>query len=354
MQIVKLEFSKLGDITDAGAVTQREIGKLRRQFQSSNINVLLGAGFSIDVLGLLGGYETRMCDAELFGTDDDVLSLKQEFFRESILPLVNLSKAKRGEPDRKAFLSLIAEIVKNRQSAILHKIVNVFTTNYDLLIEAALEKKHIDYVDGFAGKLRPTFSTANYGMILSRQTSISSMTSEVVTFNLYKVHGSLNWRCEDGAVLYQDHVAAINGVSATIGTGGFNRQYNELAIINPTKEKLNTTVLNANYYDQLRMFCNELEKNNTILLSFGFSFNDEHIRQMTERSLKGNPTLTLIIFSFNAAATEQYEKFFASYQNVSVIQLVESSAEGTDEPTVIDCTLAKANAVLEEIFNGTK
>jgi len=354
MKIIELEFAKLSDTTDADATTQNQIGKLRRQFQSSNINVLLGAGFSIDVLGLLGGYETKMYDAELFGTDDDVVSLKQEFFRGSILPLTNSSKVKSGEADRKAFLALIAGIVKNRQSAILHKIINVFTTNYDLLIEAALEKKHIDYVDGFAGKLRPTFSTANYGMILSRQTSISSMTSEVVTFNLYKVHGSLNWKCDKGAVVCQDHVAAINGVNAMLETNGFSQKYNELAIINPTKEKLNTTVLNANYYDQLRMFCNELEKSNTILLSFGFSFNDEHIRQMTERSLKGNPTLALIIFSFNSVATEQYEKFFESYQNVSVIQLIESSAEDEEEPVVMDCTLARANAVLEEIFNGTK
>jgi len=180
------------------------------------------------------------------------------------------------------------------------------------------------------------------------------MTSEVVTFNLYKVHGSLNWKCSDGTVICQDHIAAINDVRATLGTDGFISKYNELAIINPTKKKLNTTVLNANYYDQLRMFCNELEKSNTILLSFGFSFNDEHIRQMTERSLKGNPTLTLIIFSFDSAATEQYKNFFESYQNVSVIQLIEPSADNADEPTVLECTLSKANAVLEEIFNGTK
>ena len=361
MQIIELEFTKLGDTTDAGATTQGQIGKLRRQFQSSNINVLLGAGFSIAVVGLLGDYEQKLADAQfdydfLGGADayKELVDLQQGFFRTSILPLSDPEKVRKGEVERAIFLSFIMGIVSNRQSAILHKIVNVFTTNYDLLIEAALEKKHIDYVDGFAGKLRPTFSTANYGMILSRQTSISSMTSEVVTVNLYKVHGSLNWRCDNEVVVCQDHVAAIKNVNTMLGTDGFIREYNELAIINPTKEKLNTTVLNANYYDQLRMFCNELEKSNTILLSFGFSFNDEHIRQMTERSLKGNPTLALIIFSFNSAATEQYEKFFESYQNVSVIQLIESSAEDEEEPAVMDCTLARANAVLEEIFNGTK
>ena len=361
MYVIELDFSKLGDMTDAGTITQSQVSKLRRQFQSSNVNILLGAGFSVDVVGLLGDYERKLTEAQIeadlngeVDTHKKLRDLQQDFFRESILPLADSEHIKNGEVKRIAFLSLIAGIIRNRQSAILHKIVNVFTTNYDLLIEEALEKSHIDYVDGFSGKLCPTFSTANYGMILSRQTSISSMTSEVATFNLYKVHGSLNWRCVSEDIIFQDHITVINEIASSLNTELFVSQYSELAIINPTKEKLHKTVLNVYYYDQLRMFCNELEKSNTLLLSFGFSFNDEHIRQMTERALKGNPTLALVVFSFDSNAAEQYKSYFEAYSNVSVIQLFKPSKEDANTMESINFTLDCVNKILEEILNGTK
>ena len=52
-----------------------------------------------------------------------------------------------------------------RETSIVHKIINIFTTNYDNLIEKALEKNHIDYFDGFSGRINPKFSTANYGKL---------------------------------------------------------------------------------------------------------------------------------------------------------------------------------------------
>lgn len=174
------------------------------------------------------------------------------------------------EEDNFRFFDIIKKIVENRQSSILHKIVNVYTTNYDLLIESAFEKNHIEYVDGFSGKMRPVFSTANYGMILSRQTSISSMTSEVVTFNLYKVHGSLNWKFEGSEIHNCNHVELIRNIEQHLCSDDFDDYYSSLAIINPTKDKLRQTVLNINYYDQLRMYCNELEKINTILFLSAF------------------------------------------------------------------------------------
>lgn len=279
MKTVKLFYENLGKPEDQE--TQSQINKLRKQLQSSNINIILGAGFSCSVVRLLGDIEEKMCEAETLGKEK-LQELQKEFFISSILPLTDESKTVVGETERVEFLSLLGKILSNRQSSILHKIVNIFTTNYDLLLETAFEKGGLDYVDGFSGKLRPSFSTANYGMIFSRQTSISSKTSEVVTFNLYKVHGSLNWYNAGDNIFCSDYIAKINRLNSVIESEEFSKLYeNELAIINPTKKKLNTTVLDVNYYDQLRMYCNELEKSNTILISFGFSFNDEHIRQMT-------------------------------------------------------------------------
>ncbi len=352
MKTVQLFYENLSKPEDQE--TQSQINRLRKQLQSSNINIILGAGFSCSVVRLLGDIEEKMCKAELM-QGKKLQKLQKEFFTNSILPLTDRSKTIVGETERVEFLSLLGKILSNRQSSILHKIVNIFTTNYDLLIETAFEKGGFDYIDGFSGKLRPAFSTANYGMIFSRQTSISSKTSEVVTFNLYKVHGSLNWHNDGDNIYYSDHIAKINKLKNEIDSEEFSNLYrNELAIINPTKGKLNTTVLDVNYYDQLRMYCNELEKSNTILISFGFSFNDEHIRQMTLRSLKGNPTLNLIIFSYNGNATKNYEEIFKFCENVTIIQLIEMPIEENSEIRILELTQQRLNYIFREIYDGTK
>lgn len=66
----------------------------------------------------------------------------------------------------------------------------------------------------------------------------------------------------------------------------FVNEYNNLHIINPTKEKFEETLLSNVYYDLLRMYSNELEKNNTVLFVFGFSFKDEHIYSITKCIIK--------------------------------------------------------------------
>jgi len=340
---------KLVEIT----IDNLRIDDLKKQLQSSNVNVLLGSGFSCSVLGLLENYEKEMSIADENGDEDALYKVQKDFFDKIISPLLDKTKKQKGENERKSFISLIGNIIENRNSAILHKIVNIFTTNYDLLIEEALEKCKLEYIDGFSGKICPTFSTGNYGKIISRQTSISSMTSEIVTFNLYKVHGSLNWHYHNEEIIYSDYMKTINELNKIKeNKKTFLLKYkNELAIINPTKKKLDTTVLNANYYDQLRMFCNELEKNNTILISFGFSFNDDHIRQMTLRALKGNPTLTLIIFSYNEESTMKFKEHFEQCGNVNIIQIIK---EENGNKEIIPCSQKEVNEIFTEIYNEIK
>jgi hypothetical protein len=54
-------------------------------------------------------------------------------------------------------------------------------------------------------------------------------------------------------------------------------------IVNPSKKKFEDTVLNETHYDLLRIYNNELEKENGVLFVMGFSFADEHIRELTLR-----------------------------------------------------------------------
>ena len=349
MNILKIDITKLADTMPSS--TTVVLADMRKQLQSSNLNILLGAGFSFGVYELLGNIEKELYDAEHVKKDKKkVLELKKKFFSGSILPYLDQEKKKTGFEERNRFFMLLNNIISNRQSSILHKIINVFTTNYDLLIEESLEACNLKYVDGFSGRIFPVFSTSNYGIIFNRQTSISSMTSEITTYNVHKVHGSLNWDHQDNQIVSIDPRTKILKIKDALDTKSFEKEYEKLAIINPTKEKLAATVMNVNYYDQLRMYCNELEKSNTLLVSFGFSFSDEHIQSMTLRSLQGNPTLTLAIFSYDDESTQDYVKIFKDCANVRIIQLVNSQ----EEKKTVPFTINRLNQLLEAIFNGTK
>ncbi|MEK9138470.1 MAG: hypothetical protein AAB393_15195, partial [Bacteroidota bacterium] len=72
--------------------------------------------------------------------------------------------------------------------------------------------------------------------------------------------------------------------------------------VNPTKDKFRQTVLNDTYYDLLRIYSNELEKENSLLFAMGFSFADEHIRQLTIRAADVNPTLMIYVLAYDEDA----------------------------------------------------
>lgn len=63
----------------------------------------------------------------------------------------------------------------------------IFTTNYDLVIERALEMSRIPYFDGFVGSYEPFFLQES----VARCPSSNDITNNWI--RLWKVHGSLSW-----------------------------------------------------------------------------------------------------------------------------------------------------------------
>jgi hypothetical protein len=94
----------------------------------------------------------------------------------------------------------------------------------------------------------------------------------------------------------------------------FITEYEKLQIVNPTKEKFKHTTFNKTYYEMLRMYANELEKENSILYIIGFSMADEHIRDITFRAIKSNPTLKVFICSY----TEHAEDIISNLKSDSI------------------------------------
>lgn len=135
--------------------------------------------------------------------------------------------------------------------------------------------------------------------------------------NLMKLHGSLNWKSDNDKIILSNkplldetsfnvnQVNEILNIKSFIADNvddtllnienniwkdysGFMNTLNELSIVKPSKNKFSETVLEEQYYQMLRIFIQEMERNQSVLIAFGFSFEDEHIRSILKRSLS-NP-----------------------------------------------------------------
>jgi hypothetical protein len=118
----------------------------------------------------------------------------------------------------------------------------------------------------------------------------------------------------------------------------FQQKYDALPIVNPTKWKFHETVFEEHYYQMLRLLSYELEKPNSVFIAFGFSFADEHILNLVNRSLS-NPSLQLYVCCYSKKTAAEMQIKFKGFDNVELISL--------DDP--LDFT-----AFNDKVFNSTR
>lgn len=337
------------------------IERIKNFIQSANINFLFGSGLSRPYLNTLGDIERWLTELSTdINLENTIISasIYRAYFTGVIYPNYQKEIEKRDLLDDhysnvvknySAFLHYWNEIIARRGSNLLNKQINIFTTNIDLFVERAAEASRIEFNDGFRGVMNPIFDEGNFQKSYSKTSSHFQHTSEIPVFNLLKLHGSVNWiaSAENNSEIKCDtHLALLNQIREilksidekyfidiepkdTIRTlkrkaqrivrkdntltpsiyDDFNKYYNEIIMVNPTKRKFKETVLDLHFYELMRLYSNALEKENSILFVQGFSFADEHIAKITLRAAETNPTLLIIIFCFEETDKEKYEKY---------------------------------------------
>lgn len=377
---------------------------LKNIFEASNINFLIGAGYSAGILKTLGNIESILELLQKRGSENykflEAMTLWR-FFIDCIYPINNVVSNEEKLEKSHNFLNELFKLIEKRGNTVYRKKANIFTTNYDPFIEMSFEKNKIEYNDGFQGRINPYFCTANYNRIIKKCTLFSDKESDFPMFNLFKLHGSTTWEVKDNDDMmgYQDiktaniafknnylslfedyediskefsfiNISEINeerieemneklqkkaeetGVdmdTINLVAVGFIKEYKEqFKIVNPTKEKFNNTVFNKIYHELLRLYSNELEKQNSALFVFGFSFADEHILEITKRSLN-NPTLQMIIFSYRKELFEDYRRKFDGFRNITIIGIDDSEIEETSKTSEEEIAASEASFLGEDI-----
>ncbi len=177
--------------------------------------------------------------------------------------------------------------------------VEVFTTNYDLLLEQALETLEIPYFDGFVGSRRSFFDlrAVEDGLAPRHWT------------RLWKIHGSINW--------YQE---TINDQKKVYRSSEVKSDASHLIYPSHLKYEESRKMPYLALIDQLTRF---IRKKSSFLIISGYSFSDEHLNDAIVNALKANPTamvLALLHGSFNRpngsdAEIEAYPKAYILARN---------------------------------------
>lgn len=331
-----------------------EIEQLSKSVQSGHLNFLFGSGVSTPFLPLLGDIETRLNAA---ADENEREPIYKEYFSGVMLPNKRLvcetlagDEKDRCDETLKYYAEFFGELTRavvRRKSSILSKQVNLFTTNVDVLIEYSLERLQIDYNDGFCGRINPTFGLGNYKKAVHQRSLHYDHVTEIPVFNVIKIHGSTTWCPLEpgrGQIIYGHQLHHLDDDLDGKAGDEFAMAYSQLLIVNPNEGKHLETVLNLYYSELLRLYGSELEKENAMLFVLGFSMDDRHIREITIRAAKSNPTLQVHVFCAEAEHNGMVQKMdSANLRNIRIWP----PAAGNDFYTLSTFTtdiLAKVNA----------
>lgn len=152
--------------------------------------------------------------------------------------------------------------------------IEIFTPNYDLLIEEAFERARLPYFDGFSGAHKPFFDPA----------SIADDLLPARWSRLWKIHGSLGWEVSGDTI---------------IRTGG--REATELIYPDHLKYDQIARQPYSALFERLREF---LTTPDSLLLCSGFSFFDAHITAVLDEALAANTHTAILAFQYRPLSEE--------------------------------------------------
>lgn len=187
-----------------------------------------------------------------------------------------------------AHRTFLSRIIRSRRSNLPRP--RVFTTNYDLIIESALDELGYPYIDGFSGTVDRRLNLAFYGLDFHRvETTTQSVLARAEgALYLHKVHGSLNWRSSTD----RDRLTGLE--SLEVKQSDAPAEDDDLVLIYPTAAKEGDSLAYP-YSDLLRLLGDAVQQEDTAVLVVGYGFADPHINRLLLRSLATNAALNIFV-----------------------------------------------------------
>ena len=258
-------------------------------------------------------------------TVEDVLTeLRTLANRRGSAPILGVSKVELSDLDEK-ICSLIAEEIRkplpayrnsyNRFASWIGGVnrdspTEIFTPNYDLLFEQALEQHPLPHFDGFVGSREPWFdlSSIEHDAIPARWT------------RLWKLHGSINWeRIEE----------TVNGTKSTRVVRVTREAAPGKVMIYPSHLKYDQSrrMPYLAMLDRLRAFFHG--KDAPRLVVCGYSFLDEHLNEVLLDGLRGNRNAQCFALMYSGLGAHHRAIQYAERQSNLTVLAWDGAVVGT-------------------------
>ena len=261
--------------------------EIKREIKNDNFNNLLDSNDNIEmILNKLAQLKQLIpTGKEVNGlTLDDVKKIEVDI-KKYVYDQLSI------ETDHKKLCSLVTWL--NYTNNDFEK--EIFTLNYDLMLERALEDVGLPYFTGFVGTVKPFFLPE----------SVDDFSGTYVKRNwtkLWKMHGSLNYKKDQN-----DRIFIESKVTD---------EYENL-LIYPSMDKYLSS-RKAPFISYLDRFRKYMLNNEKILFVLGYSFSDEHVNEIINNGLSNNTRLSVIAFAYDEKTYEKCKVLFGVYPNLSI------------------------------------
>ncbi|CZG37185.1 Uncharacterised protein [Legionella pneumophila] len=235
--------------------------------------------------------------------------------------------------NEKALEYLMSFLISFSSRSATRERLNLFTINYDRIIEFGAELSGIRLIDRFLGTINPIFRSSR--LDIDMHYNPPGIRGEprylegVVQFT--KLHGSLDW-------IYQNRNVrriALPYGSMEIKNYLPNSINNLMIYPNSSKDRETSEYP---YVELFRDFASSLCRPNSTLVVYGYSFGDEHINRVIEDMLT-IPSAHLVIISYNDDG-DRIQHFYNRVKRPTQITLLVGNHFG-DLKTLVDNYLPK-------------
>ena len=176
------------------------------------------------------------------------------------------------------------------------KPVHIFTINYDLLTEQALEEEGCLYFDGFIGARKAFFD-------------LGAVEDEKILHprwaRLWKIHGSINWRLDSNKNIIRT----------------YEKDDKQSYLIYPSHLKYDQS-RKMPYLAMLDRLKDFIMSPSSALFIVGYSFSDDHINDIILQSLRSNPTAIIYSFIYGDLEQDKYEKAIRCAKSTNNLSLI--------------------------------
>ena len=247
-------------------------------------------------------------DREFLKVNGDAAKTLDKEICKQIYEIINSSEEKADLATTTKFLAWLS--ILNRDF-----VKEIFTTNYDLIVERSLEASQIPFFDGFVGSYEPFFWQESVEQLVGQSDSTKNW------IRLWKIHGSLNW-------FWKEDKAAKSQRIIRIGKFDKASSADQELVIYPSKEKYDSSRKQPfiAYFDRLKHY---LLNGELLFMFIGYSFSDQHINEIVFNCLRQNSRLSCVVFFYQDSEVERLHPLVASHMNVNVFGPTKAIVNGT-------------------------